>query len=78
MTIKEQHKPWQVRLQGTDEAHSAEQNGHVNVRGVFLRFLPQTKRIGYLPCAGYLARSFQNQEVNSHVGNLSTTYLMRR
>jgi len=35
MTIKEQHKPWQVRLQGTDEAHSAEQNGRVNVRGCF-------------------------------------------
>ncbi len=29
-------------------------------------------------CAGYLAYPFQNQEVNSHTGNLNTTYLMRR
>jgi hypothetical protein len=29
-------------------------------------------------CAGYLAYPFQNQEVNSHAGNLNTTYLMRR
>lgn len=35
MTIKEQHKPWQVRLQGNDEAHSAEKNGRVKVRGCF-------------------------------------------
>ena len=30
------------------------------------------------PCAGYLGYPFQNQEVNSHAGNLNTTYLMRR
>jgi hypothetical protein len=29
-------------------------------------------------CAGYLGNPFQNQEVNSRVGNLTTTSLMRR
>ena len=33
MTLKEQHKPWQVRLQGADEAPSAEQNGRVMGKG---------------------------------------------
>jgi len=29
-------------------------------------------------CAGYLAHPFQNKEVNSHAGNLDSTYLMYR
>jgi hypothetical protein len=29
-------------------------------------------------CAGYLVYPFQNQEVNSHTGNLDATYLMHR
>jgi len=29
-------------------------------------------------CAGYLGYPFQNQEVNSHAGNLNDTYLERR
>jgi hypothetical protein len=31
-----------------------------------------------LTCAGYLAYSFQNQEINSHAGNLNDTYLKHR
>jgi hypothetical protein len=27
-----------------------------------------------IPCAGYLAYPFQNQEVNSYTGNLYATY----
>jgi len=55
MTIKEQHKPWQVRLQGTDEAHSAEQNGRVNVRGCFA--FPSTDEEIMLPLLCWLLRT---------------------
>lgn len=48
MTIKEQHKPWQVRLQGNDEAPFGGKEWSCQGERVFLRFLPQTKRICYL------------------------------
>src|SRR6266566_6639725 len=39
ITTKEQYKPRKACLPRASEAYSAEQNGYVNVRGCFLRFL---------------------------------------